>query len=37
MEEIEKEMKNQKINKENKKIDMAVKKSKYEEMIDKIK
>ena len=36
MEEIEKEIKNQKINK-NKEIDMAVKKSKFEEMIDKIK
>ena len=36
MEEIEKEIKNQKINKENKEIDMA-KKSKFEEMIDKIK
>lgn len=36
MEEIE-EFKNQKINKENKKIDMAVKKSKFAEMIDKIK
>ena len=34
MEEIEKEIKNNKINKE---IDMAVKKSKFEEMIDKIK
>lgn len=34
MEEIEKEIKN---NKENKNIDMAVKKSKFEEMIDKIK
>ena len=31
------EIKNQKINKENKEIDMAVKKSKFEEMIDKIK
>lgn len=37
MEEIEKEIKNKKINKENKEIDMAVKKSKFEEMIDKIK
>lgn len=37
MEEIEKEIKNQKINKENKEINMAVKKSKFEEMIDKIK
>lgn len=37
MEEIEKEIKNQKINKENKEIDMAVKKSKFDEMMDKIK
>lgn len=36
MEEIE-EIKNKKINKENKKIDMAVKKSKFDEMMDKIK
>lgn len=36
MEEIEKEIKNKKINKENKE-NMAVKKSKFEEMIDKIK
>ena len=40
LEEVTKEIKNQKIikeNKENKEIDMAVKKSKFEEMIDKIK
>lgn len=37
MEEIEKEIKNKKINKENKEIDMAVTKNKFEEMIDKIK
>ena len=37
LEEVTKEIKNKKINKENKKIDMAVKKSKFEEMIDKIK
>ena len=37
MEEIEKEIKNQKINKENKEINMAVTKNKFEEMIDKIK
>ena len=36
LEEVTKEIKNQKINK-NKEIDMAVKKSKFEEMIDKIK
>ena len=36
LEEVTKEIKNQKINKENKEIDMA-KKSKFEEMIDKIK
>lgn len=37
LEEVTKEIKNQKINKENKKIDMAVKKSKFDEMMDKIK
>ena len=37
LEEITKEIKNQKINKENKEINMAVKKTKFEEMIDKIK
>lgn len=37
LEEVTKEIKNQKINKENKEIDMAVKKSKFDEMMDKIK
>ena len=37
LEEVTKEIKNQKINIENNKIDMAVKKSKFDEMMDKIK
>ena len=37
LEEVTKEIKNKKINKENNKIDMAVKKSKFDEMMDKIK